>query len=100
MGLGEYGPRFGHPGRGPGFYLPKTEVLEDLFHDVLVLDEGDDAHLPVALGAGEGVHFPGSGPGQGPILWISLAQFLRYPLDDSSGGKMQGTNPSSFAFFR
>jgi hypothetical protein len=32
--------------------LPKTEVREDLFYDVLILDEGD-AHLPVALGAGD-----------------------------------------------
>jgi len=31
---------------------------------------------------------------------VNLAQFLRYPLDDSSGCKMEGTNPSSFAFLR
>jgi hypothetical protein len=34
------------------------------------------------------------------ICGISLARFLRYSLDDSSGSKMQTINPSSFAFFR
>jgi len=27
-----------------------------VFHDVLKLDKGDEAHLPEALGAGEEVH--------------------------------------------
>ena len=34
--------------------LPKAEVLDDLLYDVLILDEGKDAHLPVAPPAGEG----------------------------------------------
>ena len=44
-----------HPGWGPGLDLPKTEVLEDLFYDVLILDEGNDAHRPVALGTRQGI---------------------------------------------
>ena len=34
------------------------------------------------------------------IHWMSLAEFLRYHLSDSLGCRIQGTNPSSFAFFR
>jgi hypothetical protein len=34
------------------------------------------------------------------IHWISLAQFLRYYLDDSSGCNMQGANPSWSAFHK
>jgi Acetyl-CoA hydrolase/transferase C-terminal domain len=34
------------------------------------------------------------------ICGISLAQSLRYSLNDSSGSKMQTTNAFSFAFFR
>ncbi len=34
------------------------------------------------------------------IFRMSLAQFLRYALDDSSDCKTQGTNPSWSAFFR
>jgi len=33
------------------------------------------------------------------IHWMSLAQFLRYSSDDSSGCKMEDTNPSWPAFF-
>ena len=29
-------------------YLPKTQVLQDLFYDVLILDEGNDVHRFVA----------------------------------------------------
>jgi hypothetical protein len=36
-------------------------VREDLFCGVLVLDEGNDAHRPLALGVAERVHFNTSG---------------------------------------
>ena len=75
-----------------GLNLPKTEMVENFFYDILTLDDGNNAHPPVALGAGEGVYLPGSGPGQAPIFWMSLAQFLRYSLDDSLACKMQGAN--------
>jgi hypothetical protein len=45
MWLGMQGLRLGHPGRGSKFHLPKTHVLEDLFYDVLVLDDCDDVCL-------------------------------------------------------
>jgi hypothetical protein len=32
-------------------------VFEDLLYDLLILDEGTDAHLPVAPRAGKGVYF-------------------------------------------
>ena len=46
-------------------------MLEDLFYCFLILDEGNDAHWPVAPGADEGVYLPGSSPGQAPIFRIS-----------------------------
>jgi hypothetical protein len=48
MGLGVKKLRFWHSGRGSGLDIPKTEVLEDLFYDVLALDEGNDVHRPLA----------------------------------------------------
>jgi len=35
---------------------PKRKVLDGLFYDVLVFDEENDAHWPLALEAGERVH--------------------------------------------
>ena len=48
------------PGRfgwGSGLFLLYSQMLEDLFDEVLVLDEGNDAHRLVAPWAGEEVHF-------------------------------------------
>ena len=36
-------------------------MLEDLFGDLFILDEGDDFHPPLALRAGQGVHLKRSG---------------------------------------
>jgi hypothetical protein len=40
-----------------GFHLPQTQVLEDLFDDVLILDHADDFHLRGTFGASQWVHF-------------------------------------------
>jgi len=49
-------------------------VLEDLLYDVLILDEGKDAHLPVAPRADEG--------STSNIFWMSLAQVYLHSLND------------------
>ena len=51
-----------------GLRLPQPKMLEDLFDHFLIFDENDDSHLTLALGAGQGIHLPGSGPGQAPIF--------------------------------
>jgi hypothetical protein len=55
-GLGVGGLRFDASGQWLVLDIPQAEVFKDLFYGVLILDEGDDAHLPVALGASEGVY--------------------------------------------
>jgi hypothetical protein len=78
---------------GLGVSSHRPRCLKDLFYDVFGLNESDDGHRPLALGTRQRIDFI-------DFFCISLAQFLRYPLDGSSGCKMEGTNPSSFAFFR
>jgi hypothetical protein len=41
-------------GVGPSF--PQLKMLEDLLDDLLILDEGDDLHPPLALRTHQGVH--------------------------------------------
>jgi hypothetical protein len=56
MGLDVWGLRFDASGRGPRFDLPQAEAFKGLFCDSPVLDDCDEAHWPLALGAGEGGH--------------------------------------------
>ena len=75
-------------------------MLEDLFNNLLVLYESDDAHLALTFGASKRIYLPGSSPGQAPIFCIRRAQFFLCSLDDASGSRMGGIIPSSFCFFR
>lgn len=43
-------------GRRSGFHLPESQMLEVLFDDLIILDEGNDLHPPLALRADQGVH--------------------------------------------
>jgi hypothetical protein len=33
--------------------FPETQVLKDLFDDIRLVDEANDAHFPLALGTGK-----------------------------------------------
>ena len=57
-----------HLGRGSGLQVSKAKVLENLLDHLLILDEGDDLHPPLALWAGQGIHLPRSSRGQAPIF--------------------------------
>jgi len=57
MGLGEQRRHLGHPGWGSWVHLSKSQMLEDLFYDLSVLDERNNPHRPAALGARQGVYF-------------------------------------------
>jgi hypothetical protein len=37
--------------------FPETQVLKDLFDDIWLVNEADDAHLSLTSGAGERVSF-------------------------------------------
>ncbi len=39
-----------------GFHVPKTEMLEDLFYDLIVLYESDDTHLALTFGASKRIY--------------------------------------------
>jgi hypothetical protein len=43
-------------------------VLEDLFDDVLILDQADDFHLSGTFGASQWVHFVNLMDQSGPVL--------------------------------
>ena len=45
-------------------------MLEDLFDDLLILDEGDDLHIPMALRTYQGVHLIDFLNQPGPILSV------------------------------
>ena len=47
-------------------------MLEDVFDDFLVVDKSNDAHRPVALGAGEGVYLIDLLYQPCPVLAVSL----------------------------
>jgi hypothetical protein len=86
------GCALGIRGGGRGFIshsprcLRTCPPLEDLFYDILVLDEGNDAHRALAsfdVGPKGSALRTGSAHLRGStsyIFWISLAQFLRYSL--------------------
>jgi len=53
-------------------------VLEDLFYDVLILDEGKDAHLALASRAGKGVHLIDLLYKPRPVLAVSYAFSVKW----------------------
>jgi hypothetical protein len=63
-------------------------MLEDLFDDLLILDEGDDFHPPLALQAVQGVDLIDFLNQSGPVYPVLLG-----PSSDST---MQGMTSSRF----
>ena len=39
-----------------GLHLPQPKMLEDLFDHFPIFDEGDDSHLTLAFGSGQGIN--------------------------------------------
>jgi hypothetical protein len=62
-------------------------MSEDLADHLLIFDKGNHPHFPPARGAYQRIDFPGSGPGQAPIFWISRAQLLRNALSGRGGSR-------------
>ena len=58
----------------------------------------NDLHDPGTFWTCERIYFPGSGPGQAPIFYISRAQFLLYSFDEPSGSRIEGMESSLFCF--
>jgi hypothetical protein len=64
-------------GRRPGFLIPKSQVPEDLFDDLLILYHTNYFHLFRTLGAREWVYLVNLLDKTSPISLVLLEGFLR-----------------------